>query len=504
MREKDAHWQDSADIVIAGYGGAGAVAAITAHDLGADVVLVEKQPGDAHYTNTQLSGGIFLSPSEVEEAVEYMEALYQVDGDLSWTDRDTLRAWAEYTHQNREWVEKLGGKLKPWGHRGGPYRQIPGWECLEVWRIAGSGLGLHRFLTSNVAQRGIRILFDAPAQRLIANDDGEVVGVRVLEGEARVPKDIRVRRAVILTTGGFSFDETMKLNYLKIYPAYFAGTPANTGDGIRMAQDLGADLWHMNCAAGRVVAKFPEFPFAFYVDFGGGDSMLRQTSAEAREKRARPVGYILVDRDGRRFTSENIKSHSLIYELGVYDSHRLIFPRVPCFWIFDQRRMDAGPLVSVAGGPCGPVQLYRWSRDNLAELDKGWIVKGESIAELAGKLELPADTLTETAERYSTYCHQGLDPDFHRLSEDLEPVTGPPYYGMRLFPGGASTLGGPRRNHRAQVLKVDGNPIPRLYAAGELGSTYGMLYPSGGGNLADCIAFGRIAAENAVRETPWP
>lgn len=499
MLIRDACWKESADVVVVGYGGAGAVAAIAAHDLGAQVLVVEKQPADAHYTNTQMSGGVFICPTDVEKVIGYVEALYRVEEDLAWTDRETLRAWAGYTHQNKAWVEGMGAHLKLFA-RGAEHREIPGWECVDLWQFAGSGLGLHRFLTTQVSRRGIRVLDNTPAQKLLTDLDGRVVGVRVA-GENQQTLDIEARRAVIMTTGGFEFDESMKLNYLRVYPTHFYGTPANTGDGHRMVMELGADMWHMNCCSARLVAKFPDFPIAFSLEFGGKHwfqrVLVRGESAETGEE---VPGYIVVDRDGRRFTSENFKTHTLYYELTVYDSHRLRYPRVPCFWIFDRRRMAAGPLPLQLAGPSGPVQLYRWSKDNSVELDKGWIVQGESLVALAEKLGIPPGNLVETVDRYNSYCALGDDPEFHRRPSDLAPLCHPPFYALRLYPGGPNTQGGPRRNHRAQVLNVDGRPIPRLYAAGEFGSIYGMLYPAGGGNIAECIAFGRIAAENAVRE----
>jgi hypothetical protein len=503
MLIRDGNWQESADIVVVGYGGAGAVAAITACDLGAEVLVVEKQPTNCHHTNTQMSAGAFISTTDTESVAAYMEALCHVQDDLAWTDRDTLRAWAEYVHENRAWVEGLGGKLNFFGP-GGEHREIPGWECIKVWAFAGYGLGMHRFLTSSVAQRGIRVLFDTPAQKLLTDLKGEVVGVRVTTGENRRSIDIKAHRAVIMTTGGFEFNETMKLNYLKVYPTYFYGAPANTGDGHRMVMELGADLWHMNCCSARLVAKFPDFPIAFSMEFGGGNRDLRRARGQITETSKAPAGYIIVDRAGRRFTSENFKGHTLYYELALYDSQRCLYPRVPCFWVFDRRRMEGGTLPLRMTGPAGPVQLYRWGKDNQPELEKGWIVQGKSIAELAGKLGIPRDDLVDTVRRYNDYCHKENDPEFHRHASELVPLDCPPFYAVRLYPGGPNTQGGPRRDHRARVLNVDGNPIPRLYAAGEMGSIYGMLYPSGGANLAECIAFGRIAAENAIKEEPRP
>lgn len=497
MLIKDARWQDSADIVVVGYGGAGAVAAITAHDLGAEVLLVEKQLQDSHYTSTQMSGGNFIFPTEVETAFGYMESLYRVENGLSWTDRDTLRAWAEYSHQNKSWIEGMGGVVKPWGISGS-HPQIPGRESIARCRFPG----LHHLLTSRVAQRGIRVLFHAPAQKLITDLHGRVVGVRVAAREGRRPMDIKAHRAVIMTLGGFEFNETMKLNYLRVYPTYFTGTPACTGDGHRMVMEVGADLWHMNACVGGLVAKFPEFPMAFHMDFGGKLWTMRRERPQGLKPGEQPAAHIFVDGSGRRFAAESHMGHILYHVLTLYDSQALRYPRVPSFWIFDQERMAAGPLASRIAGASGPVQLYPWSKDNSVELEKGWIIRGETIVELAEKLGVPGDNLAETVRSYNSFCCQGHDPQFNRRPSELAPLCNPPFYAVRLYPGGPNTQGGPRRNHRAQVLNVDGDPIPRLYAAGEFGSVYGMLYPGGGGNLAECIAFGRIAAENGVREEP--
>ena len=108
--------------------------------------------------------------------------------------------------------------------------------------------------------------------------------------------------------------------------------------------------------------------------------------------------------------------------------------------------------------------------------------------------------LHNTVQTWNKYCEMGKDPKFGRNPNDLVPLNELPFYAVRLLPGGANTQGGPRRNRRAQMVNPDGNPIPGLYGAGELGSIYGMLYPVGGGNLAECIAFGRIAGQNATMD----
>ena len=206
-----------------------------------------------------------------------------------------------------------------------------------------------------------------------------------------------------------------------------------------------------------------------------------------------------IDRFGKRFTNEVWKQHTHYYELTGFDSQRTVYPRVPCYWIFDQARMNAGQLALRETGAAGPLQLYPWSQDNVAELEKGWIMKADSIEELAKKLEMDPATLRDTLRDYNTGCESGKDA-FDRPPHTLVELN-PPFYAMRLWPGGPNTQGGPQRNARAQIVSVNGDAIPRLYSAGELGSMYGMLYPVGGGNIAEVIAFGRIAGENASQES---
>ncbi len=214
------------------------------------------------------------------------------------------------------------------------------------------------------------------------------------------------------------------------------------------------------------------------------------------------VSFIIVDKSGRRYMSENLKPHAAYYELTAFDTHRRAYYRVPSYHIFDRKRMEFGPLTQRSSGASGPHQLYSWSSDNMVELQKGWIVNGETVAELAEKIGIPPLTLENTVRDWNRYCAEGQDPEFGRNPLELVPLDSPPFFAIRLVPGGPNTQGGPRRNARAQVVNPFGEPIPGLYAAGECGSIYGKLYPVGGGNLAECIAFGRVAGENASECSP--
>ncbi|MBM3154280.1 MAG: FAD-dependent oxidoreductase [Chloroflexi bacterium] len=491
-------WNSTADVVVVGFGASGAAAAIAAHDNSAGVVILEKQPANSHLSNSSMSVGMFLSVSDVAAARTYMENLCRVNPELYWTDKETIHAWAEYLSQNKEWLERQGARIRLMANGIGEH-DLPGREGIDLYSFRGLGHGLMRFLKKQVATRDIRVLYHTKAERLLTNERREVLGVAARCEDKET--NIRASKAVVLCSGGFEYDEEMKLNYLKVYPTYFAGSPSNTGDGIRMAQEAGASLWHMNCCSACFVLKPPDFPIALGPNFKGTKGYLQFLIAEATGSSY--CGYIIVDRHGKRYTNEQFKRHTLYYELALYDSHRLEYPRVPSYWIFDRRRIEAGPLPLMFYGPMLH-RMYRWSEDNSEEIRKGWIAHAETVEELAGKLGMEAAVLREAVQSYNSYCEHKHDPAFGRPSQALVPLLEPPFFAIKLWPGSANTQGGPRRNQKAQVLDAYGNPIPRLYAAGELGSVYGQLYPMGGGNLAECFAFGRIAGEHAARETLNP
>lgn len=492
-------WNTTTEVVVIGYGLAGAATAITAHDEGAKVIILEKQRSDSHHTNSSLSGGAFIVPSNVKDIIRYMEALCHVGEGLYWTDRTIIRAWAKYAYHNKDWMEKLGVKPKLTGTIG-EHRHVPGADSVHLYSVPGRGFLMMKIVDQAVRSRGIPIMYGTAAENLLTDSNRQIIGVRAKQSKVRGKINIEASKAVVLTCGGFEFDEQMKLNYLGVYPTYFMGCSANMGDGIRMALEVGADLWHMNCCSAGIAAKFPDYPTAFMFELGGQGWTVRMYRGQAIREKA---GYIVVDRNGQRFVNENnlgAKVHAVYYEFTVFDTEHLAYPRVPGYWIFDQNRIEAGPLIFTLAGASGPQQLYKWSKDNKKEVEKGWLIKADTVRNLSSALDIQPDALERTVGSYNLCCERGKDPDFGRQPSDLIALSRPPFYAVKLWPGGANTQGGPKRNSKAQVLDTYGKPIPRLYAAGELGSIFGKIYPGGGGNLSECIAFGRIAGENAARE----
>ncbi len=522
-------WDKEADVVMVGYGGAGAVAAITAHDAGAKVLLLEKLPPDVvdkdgrvvevkHHPSSRMSAALIYTPSNARDAYAYQKRMNELYGYDDVPD-DVLQTWAEMIVQNLDWLKTLKGSEifeihntgegsleNPVGPLGRPeFPEFPGSKASRHICNPQSGWGWFGCLAQNVADRGIEVLYGTPAKELVQNPNTkEILGV-IAERDGKEIA-IKAKRAVVLTCGGFEYDMEMQSSYLRVWPFRFYGNPGNTGDGIRMALNVGAKLWHMNNISGRITAWWPDYPIAFTILPWGWERRNKYYGYIDRDgKRTKDFksafSFILVDKHGQRFANEVYRGHTFYWEVVRFDTEKAEFPRIPCHLIFDEKTRTSCRMATTAGAP-GPIKLYEWSDDNSKEIERGWIKKGTTLRELAGKIDVPAEALEKTVARFNQYCKEKKDPDFERRPGFMVPLDTPPYYEINMWPGGPNTQGGPKRDKDAQVLGVEDRPIPRLYSAGELGSIYGFLY-EGGGNTSECIAFGRVAGKNAASEKPW-
>ncbi len=506
-------WDYEADVVVVGYGGAGATAAITAFDAGAKVLILEKQPADEpasglkpgdkptkinHTCSTRYAAGTgtWVFP-DVESAITYVTACTRGD-----SPADVIAAWAEYAPKTKSWFESIGGVTTGDGTMAAteyPVSVLPGADKkIRGWCPPGSEIWLT--LAAAVETRGIEILWESPGKRLIysGNSDlgnGEIIGVVADQGGKEIY--VKARKGVVLTTGGFEFDFEMLDNYTYGHPCRFYGSPACTGDGIKMAQAVGAGLAHMALIGGR--------PVTFIPDIGPGGRGLGSAAAQWNP-------YVHVDKYGRRFVKMPWKSHTAWTQVMWWDCDVCDFPRIPCWVIFDQSSVDAKtkngtvPLVTFQEGYTD----YVWSADNSAEIAKGWILKGDTIEALAAEIakdpdgvgKMTPEVLADTINRYNQYCAAGEDPEIGSAPETLLPLQTPPFYAIKQYPGGVNTIGGPKRSAKCEVLNAHNQPIPRLYEAGEMGSMTGMVY-EGGANITDCFISGQIAGKHVAELTPW-
>lgn len=474
-----------ADVVVIGFGGAGAAAAIAAADAGASVLILEKL--DRGGGATRFSGGSMRTYVDERAAVDHIEVLCE-----GTTDRRVIEAFVRESGLNLEWVKQLGGELGPRSaaiasrfpviHNLASFTHLPGAEGIGPRRLVKGdrgfgGANLWALLEHNASLRGIDALYGCAAGKLIRSSDG-VNGVIAEQDGRRL--HIRARRGVVLCCGGFEFDSSLQMNFLGQRFYGLAGT-GNTGDGIRMAADVGADLWHMSAVAMSFGYKVPEFEFA-----------IRHSMPAA--------GYLYVDRTGTRFVDEGgTDAHLMWSPVATIDTKTLERTRVPAYVIFDETTRLRGAVgYTDHGSVC---EAYHWSDDNGEEIRKGWITAADSVGELARRIGLPVDKVQATVDEYNRFCASGTDPQYGREAKTLVPLAAPPFYAAEMRPCLFNTQGGPRRNHRAQIMDVWGQPIPRLYGAGELGSIWHRNYP-GAGNVSEALAFGRIAGAAAAAEVP--
>ena len=508
-------WDKETDVLVVGYGLGGATTAIAAHDTGAKVILMEKLPVPGG--NSILAGGTLIWSKNAKGAFQYLQACSgeRVDQAMIEFMAQGLVELPGYLNQLAEAAGAVVDVFEaPW-----LYYPFPGMESFSNIRVLGfkeqddahdvrfatdmrkrssagksAGLRLMKMMFRLVAQRPIEVMLSTPAKRLVQDDGGRVVGL-IAESDGHQIA-IKANKAVILACGGFAFNDWLKKQYCEIQPLYGVGCPGNTGDGILMSQKAGAALWHMWHLHGSYGFKFPEFNYAFRVPFGGA----------LNPKEPAKVVWILVNKDGKRFMNEAIpflqdSSYRYMQSMNTdFLSTRSGVPEftnIPCYLIFDEESRKEGPI----GWPLTNLDedKYEWSRDNMAEIERGWIKRADTIPELAKVIGVSPTGLEQTLSRWNDQCAAGKDNDFFRVPGSMVAIKTPPYYAVESWPIATNTQGGPQFNTRCQIVDPYGEPIPGLYKAGELGSFFGHLYTLGG-NLSECIIEGRTAGENAARE----
>ena len=437
------------------------------------VLIIEKNEGGG---NTKLATRTFICPEHNQSAKKHILAL-----SFGALEESIVDSFLEWTARNNDFVRELGGDVEVCPP-GATFPSLPGAETMVRYRVKGAagergGESLWNLLAGNVEARRIRILRQTAVTRLVRSGD-EIAGVESEQAARRLR--VRARRAVVLTTGGFEYNEEMKREYLAGYPIHAYGHPGNRGEGIKLAQDVGADLWHMRAVAAPLGFKFPEYESAFIM-------------------RMPADGYILVDQNGERFCDETgLEHYSMWMEVTTFDTERLRYARIPAYLIFDERTRQMGPITSVGHGAN---RGYDWSPDNQIEIDRGWIVQSQEPRDLARKLGITKpDRFAATLSEYREARRSGREDKFGRSPQTLIDLYGD-LYGLPVWPCLLNTQGGPKRNSRGQILNVWGQPIKRLYSAGEMGSIWGLLYQSGG-NLAECLGLGRMVGFNAASESP--
>ncbi|MCY3067847.1 flavocytochrome c [Aerococcus loyolae] len=440
--------KDSYDVIIIGSGGAGMTAAITASDLGLDPIILEKTDKIGGNTNKASSGMNASETSYQKQAGvdDKKEDFFQetLKGGHGTNDQDLLHYFVDHSAQAIEWLADLGIVLDNLTITGGMSK------ARTHRPHDGSAVGgyLVKGLKANVEERQIPLLTQANVKEILL-EKGEVYGVKVaIDGQ-----DYEVNsQAVIIAAGGFGANAKLVEAARPELAGYVTTSgPGITGDGILMAQALGAGTVDMD-----QIQVHPT---------------VHQEEGILIGEAVRGEGAILVDQQGQRFTNE----------LGTRDVVSQAITDLPdhkARLIFDQGVRDRAKAIEFYAA-------------------KGYVSEGADVKDLAEKIGLPPEKLVQTLSDYNQGLTDGSDA-FGR-STGLHPLDQAPYYAIEIAPGVHYTMGGLSIDQEGRVLKADSSGyIPGLYACGEV---VGGLHGSnriGGNSIGEIIVFGRLAGQKVA------
>lgn len=470
-------WDDEADVVVAGYGIAGAAAAVEAAHGGAEVLVLERT-GSWGGAASMAGGFIYLGGGTglqkacgFDDSVDNMAAF--LDAAMGpGADEARIADYCAGSVAHFDWLVECGVPFKA------EFFGEPGWEPMgdqglmysggenaypfntiatpaprgHVPQMSGkkqgeasAGFMLMKPLVDTATAAGVRALYDVRVQCLVVESDGRVVGIRARRYGSEIT--VRARRGVVLATGSFAYNEAMVAQYAP----RIAGRPAasieqHDGQAIRMAQALGADLAHMDATE-----------VALFID------------------PQQLVRGILVNGRGQRYVAEDTYP-------GRAGQHTLYYQDNTAYLIIDGEAQEA------AMASLSPRLMLR---------PPTWVA--DTVAELEAEIGLAPGSLQATVAAYNDGAVHGEDPLLHKKPEWLAPI-GSPVGAIDLREStGGFTLGGLRTTLGAEVVHVNGEPIPGLFAAGR--STAGLAawgYASGV-SLGDGSFYGRRAGRNAAR-----
>jgi succinate dehydrogenase/fumarate reductase flavoprotein subunit len=568
--DKEPHWDDSYDVIVAGTGAGGMSAALTAAIEGLSVLLVEKH--DQVGGSTAISGGAVWipmnaqteaagHPDDEDKVWRYMQATvanaapvemqkaFLRNGPLALeflskhTDVQLVaRTYSPDYYPDRDGANLGGRSLDPLpfdGRKLGAHfaelrdplpeftvlggmmvnmtdarnllaatRSFVDWKAsmklvLRYWadRLRGYHRGTRLLLGNALAARLFKSVLDrripywlsSPAEKLLRDANGRVVGLQVRR-EGRLVS-LRARRGVVMATGGFPWDAQLRA---ELYPQptgpWSMSPEQNSGDGIRMAREAGGVL--------GPVGSSPAFWTPISI-------LKRPDGSELRYPhlvwdRAKP-GLMAVNASGRRFVNESTSYHEFVR--GMYRSH-LDVPTLPAFLICDNDFIERWGLgLALPGGR---------PREHLVRA--GYLYRAGTLEALAAQMGTDTAGLNASADQFNRAAESGCDEAFGKGSTSYNqylgepgyspnPCLGPlargPFWGVKVYAGDIGTAYGVQCNEQAQALDANGRVIAGLYAAGnDMHSVMGGEYPAPGITLGPALTFGWVAAQHILSTQP--
>ena len=453
-KEKKDSTQDT-DVVVVGGGGAGFASALTAKENGANVVLLEKMPQTGG--NTLISGGEMAAPEnelQEKEGIEDSKELFADDVKEAGGNPELIDNLADKATDAAYWLrDDVGVKwldsLMFFGGHSVKRSLIP---------EEHSGNELIKNYLNKCEELGIDVITDADVKEILSKDN-KVTGIKAETEDG----DLTINaKSVVLATGGFGANDDMTYEYDHEIDEHVksTNTPGATGDGILMAEKLGADTVDMD--------QIQLYPICD-VDTGRilytGDTRL-------------VGGALLVNKEGDRFVEELGTRREISLAIKAQTDH-------VGYLLWDEKsNEETGTMES------NPDEAEE-------EFEKGNLYKADTIEELAEHFDIDKDELLKTVETFNENSKKEEDPDFNLRMLGWTVDEGP-YYMLKAAPAVHHTMGGLKINKEAEVLNKDDEWIEGLYAAGEVTGGIHGSNRLGSAAIADITVYGRIAGENAA------
>lgn len=441
-----------ADVVVIGAGGAGMAAAVSAHDAGAKVVIIEKMPFVGGNT-IRATGGINAAETPQQAKMGIKDSIDQMikdtmKGGHNKNNPELVKVLAENSSDAVQWLIKLGGDFNDVGFMGGATYK----RCHRPTGGAAVGPEVVKTLANAVEARKIDLRTENQVVDILQNKKGEVTGVKVKDEETGKVYTINAK-AVINAAGGFGANNELVSRFIPRLKG-FATTnhPGATGDGLLLSEKVGAAFVDL-----REIQTHP--------------TVVESTGVMVTEA-VRGNGAVLINQNGQRFYDE----------LSTRDAVSAAILKQPTqhAWMFFDNSVRQS-LKAIEGYLKKP----------------GMVVQGETLDAIAAEMKVPADALKATMAQYAKDQAAGKDSCCGRTKME-RPLNVAPYYAIRITPAVHHTMGGVKIDTKAQVYNFRGQVIPGYYAAGEVtGGVHGGNR-LGGNAQADIIVYGRIAGANAA------
>ena len=464
-------WDETVDVVVVGAGAAGLFAALSARENGANVLVLEKNPTVFVSTSAVNGGGITAAETKAQKAAgqqDSKENFYKemIQAGAGRNDPMLIKLFVDNAAETVDWFYDRGMKFF--------FRGYPGFSLdRQHSNMSAKGREYIEMLMKEISAHKIPVRTMNKVERLVCDpESGCVLGVKV---SARGKEQfIRATRGVVLASGGFAGSAEMVDRFLIPFKgSIVSAAPSSTGDGMLMAQQIGATNTHMGYGA--------VYAYGLVTD-----QEKRRGLIHRGYDMAAVYGGVIVNKLGKRFVKEESTPTGVALKEVEQPESSL--------WVIGDAKMFDGYLHMKMPGVIG------WTHERVmqeAKEQKYFITTADTIEELCKKTGIDPEGLKATIEAHNKYVDMGKDPEFGRKNIKVKFGKGP-YAALKGQPIALASTGGLKVDEELRVLDAYLDPIPGLYAAGEIiGGLHGAQY-LGGCGFSSALTFGRLAGKAAA------